>query len=668
MSGAVQKIVYDRFRGVDFSTDSTCVAPDLSPFSENMIADAAGFPEKRPGRRTLYRMPGRVNNLFYALFADGTAGLFCHAGTALYLWEEPDTVRLLRPERVLTGLKDGHSAAFAHGGKLYILDGENYLEVTHGETGFCAVPVAQRATVPCVRRFITGNAVTQQQDGSFYGGHTFEPGDPPNMLTPLRTVKMCGDGASTAFFIGEEELAAVLRVAVNGTEKAIGTEVRADLAAGKLTFAAAPAAHPDGAGLENIEVTYEKAAVPERYRPERICRCTVCDTFGAFNDNRFFFTGDPDPAFANADYMSAPDDPAYFPETGAVRIGADTGGVLGYLKQYDGQIVLKRENGQDAAVFLRTAERLQNGTVLFALRQGAGSCGAAGPKAMGVFRGEPLFLSEEGLLATVSGNVRYERALCPRSARVDAKLKKEPHKENAVCAAWSGLFFVFVNGNAYVMDGRRSERGAADAEWYFWTDFPVRCAFAHGDALYFGTEDGLIMKLNTDTARMERYADGAYPTVLPEEMTEEQRAAWEALEGESRAAYRAGLLPGKAVRAVWATRAETFGSVTEYKTVKKRGCAVLIKPYTRSSVRIRARTDRDGNVQVKERTADIFDLSDVDFGRVCFFAMDAPRSVPFGRKFAKCTVLQLFFENAERNEGFGIYGVEIAFAPGSPVK
>ncbi|MDO4493830.1 MAG: hypothetical protein Q4C53_08105 [Clostridia bacterium] len=662
-----QRIVYDRFCGVDFSTDATRVDARRSPLGENMIADAAGFPEKRPGHRILYRLPARVNALCYALFADGTACLLAHAGTELYRWEEPDAQSCKRPERILTGLADRRSRAFAHGGALYLIDGEHYLKLTHDAAGFHASDVRQSATVPCVRRFITGNAVTKQEDGTFFGGHTYEEGDSPNMLTPVRTVTMCGDGVSTVFFVGEEGLKSIDAVTVNGTALSVGTAVTCDLARGRLCFQTAPAPHPDGPGFENITVRCTKAEIPDEYAAERILHCTACGTFGAFNDNRFFFTASTDRAYANADYMSAPGDPAYFPESGMTRIGAESGEILGYLRQYDGQLILKRENGQDAAVFLRTAELESDGTVLFAVRQGVKSAGATGPEAMGVYRGEPLFLTGEGLFGVLSGNVRYERALAGRSFFVDAKLTKEPAKEEAVCAAWMGLFFVFVNGNAYVMDGRRGA-GAADAEWYWWTDIPVRVAFPFGDELYLGTAEGHIEKLNADTERMERYADGAYPTILPEEMTEEERAVFESLPEADRPAYRTSLVPGRAIRAVWATRAETFGDITRCKTVPKRGAAVMIKPYTRSSVRIRVRTDRDGLTDVKTKTADIFDFSDIDFGRVCFYAMDAPKTVPLGRKFKKCTVLQLIFENAERNEGFGVYGAEIAFDTGGWVK
>ena len=45
--------VYSQFLGVDFTTDDTNISDSRSPDALNLITDAAGFPEKRPGWRVL---------------------------------------------------------------------------------------------------------------------------------------------------------------------------------------------------------------------------------------------------------------------------------------------------------------------------------------------------------------------------------------------------------------------------------------------------------------------------------------------------------------------------------------------------------------------------------------------------------------------------------------
>ena len=86
---------YERFRGVDFTTDPALVDDARSPWAPNMVADMGGMPEKRPGWRTLVTMEGRINGLFRAEFG-GTEQLLVHAGTALYRWfDDGETAALI---------------------------------------------------------------------------------------------------------------------------------------------------------------------------------------------------------------------------------------------------------------------------------------------------------------------------------------------------------------------------------------------------------------------------------------------------------------------------------------------------------------------------------------------------------------------------------------------
>jgi len=75
---------YDRFRGVDFSTDPALVDDARSPWAPNMVADKGGMPEKRPGWRTLVELEGRINGL-HTLMTDSGEQLLVHAGERLYL-------------------------------------------------------------------------------------------------------------------------------------------------------------------------------------------------------------------------------------------------------------------------------------------------------------------------------------------------------------------------------------------------------------------------------------------------------------------------------------------------------------------------------------------------------------------------------------------------------
>lgn len=57
------------------------------------------------------------------------------------------------------------------------------------------------------------------------------------------------------------------------------------------------------------------------------------------NDTRVFLSGNPDEP--DCDWQSGLYDPTYFPDTGYTRMGTDASAIVGYLKQYESQVVVK---------------------------------------------------------------------------------------------------------------------------------------------------------------------------------------------------------------------------------------------------------------------------------------------------------------------------------------
>lgn len=100
----------------------------------------------------------------------------------------------------------------------------------------------------------------------------------------------------------------------------------------------------------------------------------------------------------------------------------------------------------------------------------------------------------------------------------------------------------------------------------------------------------------------------------------------------------------------------------------KKDSGVMIKPYTRSSVKVYVATDRQHERMIRSATMDIFDFSDIDFSRFTFNTLDTPQVKPFNTKVKKFIVLQLIFENDAINEGFGVYGAEVQYTVGNYVK
>ena len=446
-----------------------------------------------------------------------------------------------------------------------------------------------------------------------------------------------------------------------------------DTEKGEITFKTAPAISKDGAGLANIEVEYTCQPAGEEKSIDRINRCTIVDQYGYFNDNRFFFTGEDNQKYQNVDYMSGSDDPTYFPYDGFVRIGADTSRIMGYLKQYDAQLIIKEDNEQDAQIFARTAMADDEDGTLFPVKQGVRGVGAIAKRGMGLLRDDPMFLAEEGVFAIVSGAVKEQRSVQDRSFYVNPRLLKEKDLQNAIAATWDGYFIICVNDHCYVADARQqtamSRTEQYGYEWYYWTNVPAKVFFVHDGELFFGSKDNAICKFNSDIEGMKKYSDGSYPMIKRSEMTEAQRAEYDATEGEDqKRAYRESIERGKAIEAVWATKADTFGTIVNVKNILKKGCAVMIKPYTRSSIEFGYLTDREGRVTVKTETADILDFSDIDFERITFNSMDVPTVIPLAKKIKKFNILQIFLVSNAINEGFGVYGIQLTYTVGGYVK
>lgn len=614
---------YDAFSGVDFTTNPAQVADSRSPLCENMIADYAGYPEKRVGWRNLCQVMAPVNGIYYAVFASGTAHKIVHGGTKLYTWDN-DT-----PVELYTSMNDAKSAGFSHGGKFYLLDGAHYLCV-YESAGVLTVSLvtAMDMHIPtiCIGRAPDGTVSTSYEE--------------INLLCPKAKDSFAGTAAATIYVLGTKGITSVDEVWVNGEKLTTGYTVSlANASYGgypTVTFTTAPGISTIGAGIDNVIIIWSKTATAN---VDKIIKCTIVAEYGYYNANRFFFTGNP--AAQNTDWYSGVDDPTYWPELGYTKIGADTNPIMGYIKQGDSLAIVKADNEQDAEIFLRTATTDTDGTVIFPVKQGVKGIGAIARGGFASMVSDALFLAKEGVFGLVTANATNERRAENRSYYVNAKLTKETDLSSAVMASWSGLLLVAVGGNCYVADNRKG--GAYD--WYYWTNIPAVEFMVLADVLYFGTEDGYICRFNTDhNDKMDRYSDGGAMTV----------------DGV--------IAGGVAISAKWATKADALSSVTLKKTLLKRGSGVMIKPFTRSSVKVYTLTNDVEKTLIRTETMDILDFGDIDFSRFTFNGLDSPQTVAFNAKVKKFVTLQLIFENDVLNEGFGIYGIQIQYVYGQYVK
>jgi len=601
---------YERFRGVDFTTDPALVDDTRSPWAPNMIADRGGMPEKRPGWRTLETYDDRINGVFHASFG-GAGQLLVHAGEKLYRRDETGG----EPTLLATGLNDERSTAAYMGGRLWIFTGGGLFCYD----GTSAQNAAADAYAPLT-------VIARTPAG---GGVSYEP---VNLLTPRQRVRFLADGTSRVYRLPYTGIDSVDAVTVDGA--AVTSGWSADLAAGTVTFTTAPAAPAAGAE-DNVEIAFSKTIAGCADRIGK-CRFAAVWGVGAASD-RLVASGNPD--FPNVDFICAYADGSYWPDTNYAVIGSDETAIMGYRRLGEQLAVIKEDNGQDSTVFLRSGALDADGEASFPVRPCLAGAGAVTRFGFGSIGDEQLVLTGSGVFALTTNSLTAERIARNRSFRVDPKLLGEDLSE-AVSCSYDGGYLVFAGGRVYGLDGRQQRSVPAHGdtgfvyECFYWDNVPARCVARRIDggreSLFFGTADGRLCRFNTDVEGMARYSDD-----------------------------------GAAIEAVWATRADDDGDPMVRKTLLPRGGAVTIKPYARSGAKVLFRTDRDVvGWQAAEGTMDIFNWVDVDFSRFSFNANDAPAEIPFAVRAKKYKRLQILVKNDAVNEGFGVYAIVKHFAAG----
>ena len=601
---------YNKFKGVDFSTDPAKIEASRSPDALNLMPDKGGFPQKRTGWRTLFSLQERINGIFSL-----NGVLIVHSGTNLYKKDGSNAPQLIR-----SGLKDAFSTSFSMAKKLYILTGSEFLCFD----GSTVSDVSDSAYLP---------STTIARAPS--GGGTFL--ESVNLLSAWRKNSFIADGTSKAYYLDSSGLDTdAVSVTVNGAALSEGTGFTVDRAAGRIDFVSAPA-KPSQEGQDNVEVTFKKTV--SGYK-ERILNCTVCDTFGLGGTNRVFLTGNGD--YKNTDWHSGLNDPTYFPDDSYSLIGNDNTSICGYIKMGEYQGIIKEDDPIETTLFLRssTLDVINEQTVTaFPLKQGISGVGAIAKRAIGSLLDEPLYLSRTGVYGVSSNSVTLERTVKNRSFFIDTKLLEEENLKDAVSVSFNGLYIIAVNSHCYVLDGRQEKaykpmsNGDYVYECLYWDNIPAVCFLADSNVLYFGTADGKVCRFNTDIKTTACYNDD-----------------------------------GQAIRCRWSTKADDDGDFMRKKTMLKKGSGLMLKPYTRSSCNVYVRTDKDFGSKIRSSKMDIFSFDDFTFERLSFNTNDAPQVMPFLKKVKKYITAQIIVTNEEVNEGFGILGIMKRYTAGNYVK
>ncbi|MGN1030553.1 MAG: hypothetical protein ACI4PQ_03020 [Butyricicoccaceae bacterium] len=572
-----REIKVERFAGVDFTTHPTKVDWTRSPDACNMIADENFFPVKRRG----YQRTAKFSHAVYGLHSLN-GELLCHSGDSLYRLTDSGA------QLLYDDMNNAPSQSFCMNEKLWILDGRTYLVYDGTEVK----PVRQAAFVPTT----TINAPPKG------GGTTLEA---VNLIGPYRINTFVGDGMSTSFHLDTNRIDADSVTCGQYTIKEVDRE------AGIVTFHEAP---PDGNGLANVVIQFAKTS---EYHSGQIDHCRWFGLFGGSNDTRVFLTGNPD--FPNQDWQSGLYDPSYFPDNGYTRVGSDSTAIMGYLRQYDTQIILK-EDGSDAQQYQRTFYLDENDRPAYPVRQGSEAAGVVAPRSLAVLNDLPVYLSELGVMGIFGTNVSEQRAISNISQRIQARLLQEPDPADAVSCCWRGRYYLVLGEHCYVADGRQGTDGAP--EWYYWTNIPATCLLPQDDALYFGTEDGRVCRF-CEPGEAEEYRDD-----------------------------------GQAISAVWSTPLSPFGDWSRKKTLLE--FYPVLMPDGMEGTEIRYRTEKDEQ-SVRKIALQVFSFDAIDFADFSFRAQPEILSIPVHRRRRGLYLFQGIVKHEGADQPFGLLGMVIRY-------
>ncbi|MBE6878317.1 MAG: hypothetical protein E7488_04025 [Ruminococcaceae bacterium] len=598
-----KKVVsYRNLRGVDFSRSESLVDKNHSPYCLNMMPDSSINPVKRPGWQTKYSLSEEIYNIWFCTIK-GKKYMLCHCGDKIYrLGDEA----VLLTEGIGKGKGCGFYAISGDKGYFYILTTEELLrfdgEKTERVSDFGYAPLVTIAKGP---------------QG---GGESYED---INLLSEVRRESFIGTEEELIYQLGTDNISGVEKVESlqedgSYTTLTKDTDYTVDDTLGKITFVSAKPTPLSG--HDNIIVTYRKKV--EGYR-EQIEKCTISTGFGLGGENRIFLSGNP--LCPEKDFWSDVHRPEYFPDLNYAVVGSGQTAVMGYLRLGEYLGIVKESNGQDTSLFLRRAEKKENGDALFTVHSGISGVGAISKNCFAVLGDEPLFLSSRGIFAVANSTITSEKVIANRSYQVDAKLVKEDNLADAVACVWKDFYILSVNGNCYLLDSRQiapAKSGEKNSRYeaYFWNNVAARSFAVDGDTLWFGTADGHIRFFKNEDIGNECYSDD-----------------------------------GAAIYAVWKTAVEDEGCIERFKTLMRKGCLVSLKPFETSSCKVYYSVDGGREQLVSAVLLDITGAFEkVDFSRFTFYTNTNPQELYFNKRQKRYKRIQLIFENDQPDEGFGL--------------
>ena len=429
----------------------------------------------RPGTQTVLDLkelsesgteePCPVRGMFYGKVGEANCFLVAQGG---HVWNiHPDTFQT----EDLGTLEDQDTFFFPFGGKVYLLNGAEYL--SWSGTG----------TLQTVAGYVPLIAVSTPPGG---GGTLLEA---LNLLTGAKRQQFSPDGTEATFQLGETNIDSVDDVkTLDGSTL---SDYTTDLEQGTVTFSQVPEQ-----GVNTIEIQWTKGT-GER---EQVEEMRFAECFNGASDTRVFLYGDGtnEALYSGLTEEGVPT-AEYFPALSVLAVDRENTPLTGMIRHGERLLAFKPDGA--FAIDYDTLT-LEDGTLISAFYVNTihRELGNEAPGQVRLLGNWPYTLTGHSIYRWVpTDHVRDERNALRISQRIEATLKDfDFQKVRVFDDSETQEYYLFCGDQCLVY------HYGLDV-WYLYDSLSVSGALRVGENLYFGTEDGRILLVS----RQYRSDDGS---------------------------------------------------------------------------------------------------------------------------------------------------------------
>jgi len=472
----------EKFPGVNKKETETLLEPgELSDMLNVMITDDLK-PKKMYGYSSLFTsLESPINGMWYGSLSGTDHFIFSCNG---HIYEHNLSTGI---NTSLGTLEDALTAFFVTNNTVYILDGDDMY--SWPGTGSIAS--------------VTGYVPTVITASPPEGGGTIL--EPINYLSGTKKIRFSPDGVAAVFQLPEYNIDSVDLVVLEGTTKTETADYTVNLTTGTVTLLSTP-----DEGTNSLDITYTKTTAGDR---ELI---TNNKYYGGTYYSRFWLFGNP--SHKNTRYVSGVttagvSDPTYWPKYTDSDVGEYE--ITGICTQYDKQIIFTSGDSEASSWYSYVETYLDSSTGLVVTQFPVNPINSQyGNEAKGqtrVIYNNPFTLWK-GIYQWTSTAVVNEKDVLWVSEKIQKDID-QVDLSTAVTADWphKGLYLVCVGTKVWVLNYRVNA-------WYILELAHTPTCFLVADGeLYFGTDDGLIMKFSESVGTyggetINSYFDTGYMT------------------------------------------------------------------------------------------------------------------------------------------------------------